>query len=114
MYKLALVLSLVIWAVVIAIIFSTPTDVRRTVQMLKDTRGKTTPPSSASLRARSEADQHGRKYVHSPGATCSPLGRTEDLDARMVQLWQAVWASSSSAATLTGPPSEESRNEFGR
>ena len=50
MYKVALVLSAVIWAVVIAVILSTPADVRRTVQMLRDTRGKTTPTFSSIPR----------------------------------------------------------------
>jgi hypothetical protein len=50
MYKVALVLSVVIWAVIVAVIFSAPTDVRRTVQMLRDTRGKTTPPVSSLPR----------------------------------------------------------------
>jgi hypothetical protein len=40
MYKVVLILSLVIWAVVIAIIISTPTDVLRMVQRLNNTRGK--------------------------------------------------------------------------
>jgi len=44
MYKVVLVLSLVIWALVIAIIVSSPSDVRRTVQLLRGTRGTTTPP----------------------------------------------------------------------
>src|SRR5665648_242669 len=43
-YKVVLVLSLVIWALVIAIIVSSPSDVRRTVQLLRGTRGTTTPP----------------------------------------------------------------------
>ena len=55
MYKVALVLPVVIWAVVVAVFFSAPTDVRRTVvrrtvQMLRDTRGKTTPPVSSLPR----------------------------------------------------------------
>jgi hypothetical protein len=40
MYRVVLILSLVIWAVVIAIIISTPTDVLRMVQRLNHTRGK--------------------------------------------------------------------------
>ena len=50
MYMVALVLSVVTWAVVIAVIFSTPTDVCRTVHMLKSTRGKTTPRFSSFPR----------------------------------------------------------------
>jgi hypothetical protein len=44
MYKVVLVFSLVIWAFVIAIIVSSPSDLRRTVQLLRGTRGTTTPP----------------------------------------------------------------------
>ena len=50
MYKVALVLSVAIWAVVIAIIFSTPTDVRRRVRMGRETKGKTTPAIRALCR----------------------------------------------------------------
>jgi len=44
MFKVVLVFSLVMWALVIAIIVSSPSDVRRTVQLLRGTRGTTTPP----------------------------------------------------------------------
>ena len=50
MYKVALVLSVVVWAVVVAVILSAPTNVRRTVQILRDTSGKTTPPVPSSPR----------------------------------------------------------------
>lgn len=86
MYKVALVFSIVMWAFVIAIILSTPTDVRRTVRMLRDTRGKTAPPIRAYSHARSELDEHSREHVRSPRATGSALDRTADLDARVVEL----------------------------
>jgi|SRR5450631_217083 len=44
MYKVTLVLSVVVWAVVVTVIFSAPVNVRRTVQILRDTIGKTTLP----------------------------------------------------------------------
>jgi len=50
MYKVVLVLSLVTWALVIAIIVSSPSDVRRTVQLLRGTRGTTNPPFSSFPR----------------------------------------------------------------
>jgi hypothetical protein len=50
MYKYAQILSMVIWAVAIAVIVRPPTDLRRTVHMLKDTRGKSSSPFSSSLR----------------------------------------------------------------
>jgi len=43
MFKVVLVFSLVMWALVIAIIVSSPSDMRRTVQLLRGTRGTTTP-----------------------------------------------------------------------
>jgi hypothetical protein len=46
MYKVVLVLSLVMWAFVIAIIVSTPSDARRALRLLRGTSGKATPPFS--------------------------------------------------------------------
>jgi len=51
MFKVVLVFSLVIWALVIAIIVSSPSDVRRTVQLLRGTSGTTTPPFSPIPRS---------------------------------------------------------------
>lgn len=41
MYRDLLILSVVVWTVVLAIILSTPRDVRRTVHLLGATRGRT-------------------------------------------------------------------------
>ena len=51
MYQVVLVFSLVIWAFVIAIIISSPSDVRRTVRLLRRTGGKPTPPSPSFPRS---------------------------------------------------------------
>jgi hypothetical protein len=44
MYKVVLVLSIVLWAFVIAFMISSPSDVRRTLQLIRSTGGKTTRP----------------------------------------------------------------------
>lgn len=44
MYKVVLVLSVVIWAFVIAIMISSPSDVRRMAQLIRGAGGKTSPP----------------------------------------------------------------------
>jgi Glucose / Sorbosone dehydrogenase len=44
MYKVVLVLSIVLWAFVIAFMISSPSDVRRTLQLIRGTGGKTTRP----------------------------------------------------------------------
>jgi hypothetical protein len=85
MYKVALVLSVAIWAVVIANIFSTPTDVRRRVRMLREAYGKTTPAIHALRHARSQEHEHARQYVHCSRATCSFPGCTDDVDCRVVE-----------------------------
>ena len=60
MYKVVLVFSLVIWAFVIAIIVSSPSDVRRTVQLLRGTRGTATPPFASFPRSPSMAGAKAR------------------------------------------------------
>jgi hypothetical protein len=50
MCKVVFLFSVVMWAVIIAVIFSAPRDVRRTVHLLKDMRGRTPPPVSSIPR----------------------------------------------------------------
>jgi len=51
MFKVVLVFSLVIWALVIAIIVSSPSDVRRTVQLLRGYERHDHPPFSPIPRS---------------------------------------------------------------
>ena len=50
MDKVVFLFSVVMWAVILAVICNAPQDVRRTVHLLKDMRGRTPPPASSIPR----------------------------------------------------------------
>jgi hypothetical protein len=75
MYKVVLVLSVVTWAIVIAVLVSSPSDVRRTFQLLRGTRGKATHPLSSfprSSMAGANLDLSTRRAIRPITRVCDP------------------------------------------
>jgi hypothetical protein len=58
MYKVVLILSIAFWAFAIATLISKPSDVRRTLQLLRTTRPTPTPPSAHTPKSSIPEPRH--------------------------------------------------------